>query len=409
MIQSRFFSIGLWVSLITLATLSGATPLLLDNHWSIDFLGKRLNSNSENLKIDPPEHHQRAKFWLAEQVLEEGDVEGALFYLQQSSGKETYFNYHTIGKINSKREDFEAAIQTWSQIKDYQSLDTLARQSEAKNDFKTALNAYQSAAKANLKLGALPFANFLSNTLGDYNSAKKILFQALQTYSVTHSRNLWLLKLGDILQQEESWEEARLLYQKILAENPSDYNSYIELGWIYYEMGYGFETAKGEFEKAIKLDPHDGLGYFAMGQIFAEEGRYSEADKWFELATKYNPKKKIWHLIWANSTRSNGDLKQALKLYHELTSQYPDWAPAYFELARTYQLTGEKQKAINMIEKAILLMHPPNNSYFWRAGQIYEWAGRDKKALAAYHHILLTEPKNDNAIKAIQRIETKDQ
>jgi len=47
-------------------------------------------------------------------------------------------------------------------------------------------------------------------------------------------------------------------------------------------------------------------------------------------------------------------------------------------------LNEQSAQAIAAIERALVLMAPPNANYYTRAGGIYEWAGDKNQALHAY-------------------------
>jgi tetratricopeptide (TPR) repeat protein len=48
------------------------------------------------------------------------------------------------------------------------------------------------------------------------------------------------------------WEDAAKAYQEALRVNPNDAQTYLNLGFVYYELGYDAE-AQQAFERARKL------------------------------------------------------------------------------------------------------------------------------------------------------------
>ena len=344
--------------------------------------------------------------WLAEDALVKGDVEEAIAFLLPITNSGDHLALRMLGAALAAQGDNDAAVQTWMQVADYQSLSSLARQAKSAGDMQTALQAYQTASEVDLKQGAVPFANFIGYTLKDQSSAINVLQLAFRTYQTAPQRNLWLRKLGDIFQQEERWQEAIANYQEALATNPKDFWAHIGLGRVYYKRGDGLEAASQEVLEAIELAPHEGLGYFVMGDILAREGQYSDADMWFLQAIQRDPENKIWRLVRANTIRTAGKLELALSLYQDTAARFPNWAPVYYEMAITFKLINNQQEAIENIERAITLIQPPIIGYYWRAGKIYEWAGNDERALEAYHSILLIDPTYVSALDAIQRLES---
>jgi len=86
-------------------------------------------------------------------------------------------------------------------------------------------------------------------------------------------------------------------------------------------------------------------------------------------------------------------------------TRFPDFAPAYYEIAYIYQLNEQPAQAMTAIERALALMAPPNASYYTRAGSIYEWAGDETQALHVYRQALLIDPQNAAARKGVDRLD----
>ena len=57
---------------------------------------------------------------------------------------------------------------------------------------------------------------------------------------------------GLMLAREGRWTEAAAAYKESLKANPSNAQTYLNLGFVYYELGYDGE-AQAAFEKASKL------------------------------------------------------------------------------------------------------------------------------------------------------------
>ena len=57
---------------------------------------------------------------------------------------------------------------------------------------------------------------------------------------------------GLTLAREGRWEEALAAYQKSLRTNPDNPQIHLNIGFVYYEMGYD-QKAQEAFERASKL------------------------------------------------------------------------------------------------------------------------------------------------------------
>ena len=61
-------------------------------------------------------------------------------------------------------------------------------------------------------------------------------------------------------------------------------------------------------------------------------------------------------------------------------------------------------KALESVEKALDLMAPPNEWYFFQAGKIHELLVENDLALDAYQHAVLINPDNESAQKGVNRL-----
>ena len=57
---------------------------------------------------------------------------------------------------------------------------------------------------------------------------------------------------GLALSRKGHWEEALAAYKESLRMNPDNAQTYLNLGFVYYELGYDREAQKA-FERASKL------------------------------------------------------------------------------------------------------------------------------------------------------------
>ena len=125
--------------------------------------------------------------------------------------------------------------------------------------------------------------------------------------------------LGDLLCEQERFKEAANVYQSALKYKPDDFELYYNLGIVYTRLS-DFQLAKEMYEKAAEINHRLYGAHYSLGQIALIEKDLDAAEGHFE-----------------NS------------LYGELE------AMSYYQLAKICALKGEKDKAINFINKAIEL------------------------------------------------------
>jgi tetratricopeptide (TPR) repeat protein len=103
--------------------------------------------------------------------------------------------------------------------------------------------------------------------------------------------------------------------------------------------------------------------------------------------------------------RRAGDLDVAEKLYEEIIVMEPGYAPPYYEFSWLLRQLGESEGAIKAIESALSLHSSPPASYYYRAGRIYEWAGKRGESFAAYRQAANLAPDDSRIMEALKRIQ----
>lgn len=125
--------------------------------------------------------------------------------------------------------------------------------------------------------------------------------------------------LGELLCDQERFKEAANVYEAALRFRPEDFELYYNLGIVYTRLN-DFVLAKQMYERAAEINHRLYGAYYNLGQIALIQQDLEKAQECFE-----------------NS------------LYEELE------AMSYYQLAKVCALKGEKDKAINFINKAIEL------------------------------------------------------
>ena len=125
--------------------------------------------------------------------------------------------------------------------------------------------------------------------------------------------------LGELLSEQERFKEAANVYHEALKYRPADFELYYNLGIVYTRLS-DFQMAKEMYERAAEINHRLYGANYNLGLIAFIQKDYDTAEKYFE-----------------NS------------LYEELEPI------AYYQLAKVYIYKGEKDKAINFLNKAIEL------------------------------------------------------
>jgi tetratricopeptide (TPR) repeat protein len=158
-------------------------------------------------------------------------------------------------------------------------------------------------------------------------------------------------------------------------------------------------------EEVCRIALDDSNSCLEVGKYLIDQGYYSEADKYLELAIQRDPNRRGTYLTRANALRKNGAYSDAIGVYRLALTRFPDFEQVYFELSSTYDLNNQSDEARQAIDLALSVVPHPTEKYLLMAGRIYENGGANQKALATYRRVLEINPNNQVAQKAIKRID----
>lgn len=273
-----------------------------------------------------------------------------------------------------------------------------------------ALSAYQTAWQQDHETSAEKYVSQLIEQ-GKTELAETTLKQTLASAN-NASRRLWLWHtLGQLLREQQRWAEAIEHYQAAIAEFPNTPSFLISIGWSFYDSGSGLEAAYPYFEQAVTLEDSlsaegKGTAYFAMGRLLAREGNYQAADPWFQRALEKDETNLPWYIARANTAVLAQNHPLAVSVLENAVAQYPKFSQGYLELSRVYLLTGDTNKAVTTIDKALEYLSTPQLSYYIQAGEIYQASGNLEKAIKAYQMALEIDADNQQALHALEQLST---
>ena len=181
---------------------------------------------------------------------------------------------------------------------------------KAIDEYVTAIDIKKNDYKSYFKIAEL------LKDLGKKAEAIQMLETLLKTKPDCYEASLLL---GEMLCEEERFKEAANVYQEALRYKPNDFELYYCLGIVYTRLS-DFQMAKEMYERAALINHLMYNANYNLGLIAFIQGDYDTAENYFE--------KSIY-----------GNLE----------------AKSYYQLAKIYIYKGEKDKAINFLNKAIEL------------------------------------------------------
>lgn len=187
------------------------------------------------------------------------------------------------------------------------------------------------------------------------------------------------------------------------------------------------EGAIRNFEQALQFMPNDAASMYELSEQYANEGRMNDAFLMIRKATELDASNKWYKLRLGQFYRNMEQYESFIKLYEDLTSQYPDDLEMLTELIDVLLITEEYDKALdkmNVLEKQIgnndviteqrlkiyarlgnskqviselkkqIEKSPENTRYYNMLAQVYMNLGKEKEALANFQKVKEIDPND---------------
>jgi Flp pilus assembly protein TadD len=174
-----------------------------------------------------------------------------------------------------------------------------------------------------------------------------------------------LEKLGKVLVQEGSLDQALALYQQSIKDNPGNVRLYI-LSGEFYEKKQDWDHAKAMYQQALTIQSDQPLASNNLAYLILQQGgNVDVALAMAQTARRGNPNSSSYAdtLGWAYYQKgiyqsAISQFQEAIRLGEKLG--VPDDSTVHYHLGMAYQKSNQTSQARQQLEKAVKLS--PNNS-----------------------------------------------
>jgi len=139
-------------------------------------------------------------------------------------------------------------------------------------------------------------------------------------------------------------------------------------------------AARLAYTEASKHMPNKSKPYFRIGQVWQGQGNFQEANKFFRMALKFNPRLSSALIILGNNHKRLGDLVRAEEMLRKAMQSWPTNKFAYDSLAQVLAAQNKRQESIEMLKKAVLI-DPNYGVGHANLAMIYFSINQNKKSL----------------------------
>jgi len=168
--------------------------------------------------------------------------------------------------------------------------------------------------------------------------------------------------------EEEFFKDCVKNYQEAIKIDPNYALAYWGLGVVYEahfnRKGYRKEDLslmEENFKRAVEINPGLAEAHLGMGWVYFYKFDNDEAYNFFKIAHQKDPNNSSVNYQIGSFFYSIGLWKPAIKYYSKSLETNPLYINCHILLARCYSFRGEFDKAVNQINKA-LIIEPDNRS-----------------------------------------------
>lgn len=112
--------------------------------------------------------------------------------------------------------------------------------------------------------------------------------------------------MGELLQREQDWERAEVMYDAVLNENPNFPEAHTKLSYVLYQEGNA-EDALREARAALTVTPENAEAHKNAGLALADMKKFDEAAVEYKEALRLKPDYKPVRYGLAHLVRAQGD------------------------------------------------------------------------------------------------------
>ncbi len=203
--------------------------------------------------------------------------------------------------------------------------------------------------------------------------------------------------------------DARVAAARAVTADPTNFENYLGTGGVYdalgsFGIGNTFESARVEYEKALKLNPHSPRVLFLLGRVALLANDRDAAKDYFGRALTERP-----NYIEALSVLAQLDLaekkpERAIEILRNATLAEPTNFVLHFTYGYMLYSVRNYKAAISELEAAVILNPVYANAKYF-LGLAYEQEGRKDESIRQFRDVATLNPDNKDIPRIIHNIE----
>jgi tetratricopeptide (TPR) repeat protein len=199
------------------------------------------------------------------------------------------------------------------------------------------------------------------------------------------------VNLGNAFMMGGKIQNAIGQYDEALRLNPHDLYAPANLANALMRVGR-FEEAVGDFEQALRIDPNDAHAHYNLGVTLCKLGRPEQSIEHFEQALRIEPDFAEAHHILGSVLFDLGRVQEAVGHWEQAIKIKPTFAEAHYNLANAFLRQGRFKEAIGHYEQA-LENKPEYAQAHYNLGIALEQTGQVTAAIEQYEQAIQLRPE----------------
>jgi tetratricopeptide (TPR) repeat protein len=157
---------------------------------------------------------------------------------------------------------------------------------------------------------------------------------------------------GKQLATQKKWDEAIVLYNKAVKENPNYAYAFVSRGIAYMSQG-NLDKAISNYSEAISVYPQFTEAYQNRGVLYEYRGQFNKAIVDFDTAISAEPLSPVLYFNRGMAFIYKSQYDKALPDLNKVIEIKPDFAKAYINKGLVCEELGMQQEAVEAYKKAV--------------------------------------------------------
>jgi tetratricopeptide (TPR) repeat protein len=286
-----------------------------------------------------------------------------------------------LGLFTEGKSNFETVVKYKSD--DATSWFYLASCYDNLDDFLHAKTAYQEV--INLRENYMDAYKNLGVVFIKDQEPDKALELAQKAITMVQDDYLFYYLAGTSLLAMKEFQKSIEYFEKAISINPEHAQLYNNLGTAYLSLG-NYPLAYENYIKSSTIDPRDSITFYNIASILQIQHKHEEACEFFRKAYSLENAEHIL-ISLALSEFKSAQFDEAIRHYKILVAAHPEKNNFQYNLACCYEMIGEYNFAIGILDQLVLL-NPKSKAMLQKLADLYLKTEQPAKAKEVYERII---------------------